>query len=307
MEDVTDTSFRYMCKKFGVDFMFTEFISSDGLIRGGKKGLRKLELFDYERPIGIQLYGHLIESMVEAAKIVEQAKPDVIDLNFGCPVKKISNRGAGAGMMKDIPKMVEITKKIVETVKIPVTAKTRLGWDTDSQNVEEIAEKLQDIGIKALTIHGRTRTQVYKGEADWTLIGKVKNNSRIHIPIIGNGDITSAEKAKEMFDKYGVDAIMIGRASIGRPWLFKEVKHYLDTGKLLDPLSIKEKVEIAKEHLKKSIEWKGDYGGVITMRRHFANYFKGLSHFRETRISLLTAKTKEDVLSILNEIADKFE
>jgi nifR3 family TIM-barrel protein len=256
--------------------------------------------------MGIQLYGHLIEPMVEAAKIVEQAKPDVIDFNFGCPVKKISNRGAGAGMMKDIPKMVEITKKIVETVKIPVTAKTRLGWDTDSQNVEEIAEKLQDVGIKALTIHGRTRTQIYKGEADWTLIGKVKNNSRIHIPIIGNGDITSAEKAKEMFDNYGVDAIMIGRASIGRPWLFKEVKHYLDTGKLLDPLSIKEKVEIAKEHLEKSIEWKGDYGGVITMRRHFANYFKGLSHFKETRISLLRAKTQNEVIDILNEIGNRF-
>ncbi len=307
MEDVTDPSFRFMCKKFGADMMYSEFISSDGLIRGGKKGLQKLEIFDYERPVGIQLYGHLVEPMVEAAKIAEQSNPDLIDLNFGCPVKKISNRGAGAGMMKDVPKMVEMTKKIVDAVKVPVTVKTRLGWDTESLNVEDIAERLQDVGIKAITIHGRTKTQMYKGKADWTLIGKIKNNSRIKIPVIGNGDITSAETAKEKFDKYGVDAIMIGRGSIGRPQLFKEIKHYLKQSEFIKPYSVKEKVEIAKEHLAKSIERKGEYGGVITMRRHFANYFKNIPHFRETRIRLLTAKTPDEVLQMLNEISCNFD
>lgn len=296
-----------MCKKFGVDMMYSEFISSDGLIRGGIKGLRKLEIFDYERPMGIQLYGHLIEPMVEAAKIVEEYKPDLIDINFGCPVRKISTRGAGAGMMRDVPKMVEMTKQIVNAVKLPVTVKTRLGWDSDSLNIEEIAEKLQDVGIKALTIHGRTRAQLYTGEADWTLIGKIKNNQRINIPIIGNGDITSAEIAKDKFNKYGVDAIMIGRACIGKPWLFKEIKDYLNLNKNMQPITIKEKVEIVKEHLIKSIEWKKEYGGVITMRRHFANYFKNIPHFRDTRIRLLTAKTHEDVLIILDEIANKFK
>ncbi|HBS84973.1 MAG TPA: tRNA dihydrouridine synthase DusB [Bacteroidales bacterium] len=306
MEDVTDPVFRHMCKHFGVDMMYTEFISADGLIRGGKKGLAKLEILEEERPVGIQLYGHLIEPMVEAALIAEKANPDLIDINYGCPVKKIANRGAGSGMMRDVPKMVEMTKRIVDAVKLPVTAKTRLGWDEDSKNIEEIAERLQDCGIQALTIHGRTRAQMYLGSADWTLIGKVKNNPRIKIPIIGNGDIDSPQKARQMFDDYGVDAIMVGRASIGNPWLFKEIKTFLDTGELLSPLSLYEKVDIAKKHLKISLNSKGDRVGVILMRRHFANYFKGLANFKQTRIRLLQANSPEEVLQILDEIQTNF-
>ncbi|MFH2095606.1 MAG: tRNA dihydrouridine synthase DusB [Bacteroidota bacterium] len=307
MEDVTDPSFRFMCKKFGADLMYTEFISSDGLIRGGKKGVRKLAILDEERPVGIQLYGHNTGSMVEAALIAEEAKPDLIDLNFGCPVKKISNRGAGAGMLRDVPKMIEMTEKIVKAVKLPVTAKTRLGWDHDSINVIEVAERLQDTGIAALTIHARTRSQLYTGTADWTWIGKVKNNPAMHIPVIGNGDIDSPEKALEMFNRYGVDAVMVGRATIGQPWILAEIRHYLDHGERKTPLSIGQKVEIAKEHLTKSMEWKGDRAGVLTMRRHLALYFKFLPHFREMKIRLLTAATRNEVEDILDEIVLKYK
>ena len=254
MEDVTDPSFRYICKRFGADMVTTEFISSDGLIRDAWKSRAKLNINDFERPVAIQIYGNQIEPMVEAARIAETANPDVIDINFGCPMKKIAGRGAGSGMMRDVPLMVEMTKQIVEAVNKPVTVKTRLGWDDDSKNIEEIALRLQDVGIAALTIHGRTRCQLYKGEADWTLIGKVKNNPLIHIPIIGNGDVDSGEKAREMFDRYGVDAIMIGRATYGRPWIFREVRHYLDTGEVMPQPSVVERVAIAKEHLAKSIE-----------------------------------------------------
>ena len=253
MEDVTDPSFRYICKRFGADMVYTEFISSDGLIRDAWKSRAKLNINDFERPVGIQIYGNQIEPMVDAAKIAESADPDIIDINFGCPMKKIAGRGAGSGMMRDVPLMVEMTKQIVEAVNKPVTVKTRLGWDDESKNIEEIALRLQDVGIAALTIHGRTRCQLYKGEADWTLIGKVKNNPLIHIPIIGNGDIDSGEKAREMFDRYGVDAVMIGRATYGRPWIFREVRHYLDTGEVLPQPSVVERVAIAKEHLAKSI------------------------------------------------------
>jgi len=303
MENVTDPTFRYMVKKFGVDMMFTEFISSDGIIRGGKKGLKKLEIFDYERPIGIQIYGHLVEPMVAAAKLAESFSPDVIDINFGCPVKKIVKRGAGAGMLQNIPLMLKITKKVVDAVKIPVTVKTRLGWDENTKNIDVVAEQLQDVGIKALTIHGRTRSQIYEGNADWSLIGKIKNNSRIKIPIIGNGDIKTPEQAKAAFDNYGVDAIMIGRASIGNPWLFKQVKHFLNTGEILPELSVKEKVKIAKEQLQKSLEMKVERAAVVQMRRHFANYFKGLKNFRETKIKLLQADNPNDNFNILDYIA----
>ena len=274
MEDVTDPSFRYMCKRFGADMVYTEFISSDGLIRDAAKSLKKLEIDDTERPVGIQIYGHLIDPMVEAARMAEAAGPDVIDINFGCPVKKIAGRGAGSGMMRDVPLMVEMTRRIVAAVKKPVTVKTRLGWDEESKNIEEIALRLQDVGIAALTIHGRTRAQMYRGEADWTLIGKVKNNPQIRIPIIGNGDVDSGPKAREMFDRYGVDGVMIGRATYGRPWIFREVKHYLSTGEALPQPSVAERVAIAKEHLQKSLEIKGDHVGILEMRRHMTNYFK---------------------------------
>ena len=306
MEDITDPSFRMICKSFGADLMYTEFISSDGLIRDGEKSLKKLDIYPQERPVGIQIYGHLIDAMVEAAKIAENAKPDLIDINFGCPVKKIANRGAGSGMMRDVPLMVAMTDAIVKTVKLPVTAKTRLGWDENSKNVAEIAERLQDVGIQAITIHGRTRSQFYKGEADWTLIGEVKNNPRITIPVIGNGDITNAVEAKDKFDKYGVDAIMIGRASVGRPWIFKEVKHYLDTGELLPEPTITEKVDLALLHLGKSIDFKEGNRSIFEMRRHFSNYFKGLPHFKETRLRLLTTLDTDEIKAILEEVRDKW-
>ncbi len=303
MEDVTDPSFRYMCKKFGADVVYTEFISSDGLIRDAAKSLKKLQIDDAERPVGIQIYGHILESMVEAAKMADAANPDIIDINFGCPVKKIAGRGAGSGMMKDVPLMVEMTRQIVQAVKKPVTVKTRLGWDDDNKNIEEIALRLQDVGIAALTIHGRTRAQMYRGEADWTLIGKVKNNPLIHIPIIGNGDVDSGAKAKEMFDKYGVDGIMIGRATYGRPWIFREVKHYLATGETLPQPSVLERVAIAKEHLKKSLEIKGDYVGILEMRRHLTNYFKGLPDFKSTRMKLVTSLDIDELFSTLDYVA----
>lgn len=306
MEDITDPSFRYMCKQFGVDMLYTEFISSDGLIRDGEKSVKKLGVFDYERPIGIQIYGHLIEPMVEAARIAEAAKPDLIDINFGCPVKKIANRGAGAGMMRNVPLMIEMTKAIVGAVKLPVTVKTRLGWDEESKNIVEVAEMLQDTGISALTIHGRTRTQMYKGEADWTLIGKVKNNSRMTIPIIGNGDIDSPEKAKAYFTNYGVDGIMIGRPAVGRPWIFKDIKEYLTTNRLNNNPTIKQKVEWARIQFQKSIEWKGDKVGIFEMRKHFSNYFKGIPHFKETRLKLITSTNINEIYKLLDEIANKF-
>jgi tRNA-dihydrouridine synthase B len=302
MEDVTDPSFRVLCKEFGADMMYTEFVSSDGLIRNAGKSLKKLNIFDYERPIGIQIYGHLIDAMVEAARMAEEVKPDLIDINFGCPMKKIARRGAGSGMMNNVPLMVDMTTAIVKAVKLPVTVKTRLGYDDEHKNIVEIAERLQDIGIQAITIHGRTRSQIYKGEADWTLIGEVKNNQRMHIPVIGNGDITSAEKASEAFSKFGVDGIMVGRASVGKPWIFKEIKTFLQTGKIATELTLSEIVQLSKLHLAKSIEAKGERGGILEMRRHFAHYFKGLPNFRETRIKLLTSLDVADINKILDSI-----
>ena len=302
MEDITDPSFRMVCKMLGADMMYTEFISSDGLIRDGLKSLKKLDIYNYERPIGIQLYGHLIGAMVEAALIAEEARPELIDINFGCPVKKIANRGAGSGMLRNIPLLLEMTEAIVNAVKLPVTVKTRLGWDEDSRNIVDIAEKLQDTGIRGITIHGRTRAQLYKGAADWTLIGDVKNNPRMKIPVIGNGDIDSPLKAKEMFDRYGVDGIMIGRATVGRPWIFRDVRHYLSTGELLPEPSVSEKADIAIQHLEKSVEFKDGKRAIFEMRRHLSNYFKGLPHFKETRLKLLTAPEAEDVRVLIEEI-----
>lgn len=306
MEDVTDPSFRYMCKRFGADMVYTEFISSDGLMHEAAKSLRKLNIDDGERPVGIQIYGNRIEPMVEAAKMAEAAGPEVIDINFGCPVKKIAGRGAGSGMMRDVPLMVEMTRQIVEAVKKPVTVKTRLGWDEDSKNIEEIALRLQDVGIAALTIHGRTRAQMYRGEADWTLIGKVKNNPLIKIPIIGNGDVDSGEKAAEMFDRYGVDGVMIGRATYGRPWIFEECKHFLQTGERMPQPSVVERVKIAKEHLAKSLEVKGDYVGILEMRRHLTNYFKGLPDFKPTRMKLVTSLDVEELYTTLDYVAERW-
>ena len=306
MEDVTDPSFRYICKRFGADMVYTEFISSDGLIRDAWKSRAKLNINDFERPVGIQIYGNQIEPMVEAARIAESAEPDIIDINFGCPMKKIAGRGAGSGMMRDVPLMVEMTKQIVEAVNRPVTVKTRLGWDDDSKNIEEIALRLQDVGIAALTIHGRTRCQLYKGEADWTLIGKVKNNPLIKIPIIGKGDVDSGEKAREMFDRYGVDAVMIGRATYGRPWIFREVRHFLDTGEVMPQPSVVERVAIAKEHLAKSIEVKGERVGVLEMRRHLSNYFKGLPNFKDTRMKLVTENDPAELFATIDSIAERW-
>jgi len=306
MEDITDPSFRSVCKSMGADFMFTEFISSDGLIRDGAKSVKKLDIYDSERPIGIQLYGHLINAMVESALIAEEARPELIDINFGCPMKKIANRGAGAGMLRNLPLMFSMTEAIVNAVKLPVTVKTRLGWDDDNKNIVDVAERLQDAGIKAITIHGRTRNQMYKGNADWTLIGEVKNNPRMHIPVIGNGDVDGPEKAREMFDRYGVDGIMIGSASVGRPWIFREIRHYLDTGELLPEPSVSEKADIALIHLRKSIEHKEGNRAIYEMRRHLSNYFKGLPHFKETRLRLLTSPDPDEIRSIITEIRNKW-
>ena len=306
MDEVTDASFRYVCKHFGADMMYTEFVAADGLIRDAASTVAKMQIYDYERPIGIQIYGHLIEPMLEAALIAEQAAPDVIDINFGCPMKKIANRGAGAGMMREPDKMVEMTRRIVDAVKIPVTIKTRLGWDEDSKIIVELAERLQDTGIVALTIHGRTRAQMYKGTADWTLIGEVKRNPRMKIPIIGNGDVNSPQCAKEMFERYGVDAIMIGRATYGHPWIFKEIRHYLTTGEPLSEMPVNERVALAKVHLQKSIEVKGTHTGVLEMRRHLSNYFKALPNFKETRSQLVTENDPAKVVEILDYILDKW-
>lgn len=306
MEDITDPSFRHICKSFGADMMYTEFISSDGLIRDGKKSIRKLDISDDERPIGIQLYGHLTDSMVEAARIATDANPDLIDINFGCPVRKIAARGAGSGMLNKVSLMVQMTDAIVKSTRLPVTVKTRLGWDENSKNIVEIAERLQDTGIKAITIHGRTRSQMYKGVSDWTLIGNVKNNPRMKIPVIGNGDIISADSAKEAFDNYGVDGIMIGRATIGRPWIFREIRQYLDKGTYMKPLTISEKVSLAKLHLEKSIEAKGDPRGIYEMRRHLIHYFKGLPDFKEMKMKLVTTLNADDLFNYLELIKKQY-
>ncbi len=306
MEDVTDPSFRYMCKQFGADMVYTEFVASEALIRDVKKTLKKMQVEEYERPVGIQLYGHNIDAMAESAKIATEAKPDLIDINYGCPVKKIANRGAGAGMLRDIPKMIKMTEAIVKATHLPVTVKTRLGWDDDSLVIEELAERLQDTGIKALTIHGRTRNQLYRGSANWEIIGRVKNNPRIHIPIIGNGDIDSPQKAKEAFDKYGVDGVMIGRATYGRPYIFKEIRYFLNHGEEMPPLILKEKVDLAKMHFQKSVEYKGIPRGVYEMRRHLVSYFKGIPHFKEMRMKLVTTDEPEKVLALIDSIYEQF-
>ena len=302
MEDVSDPPFRAVCKDNGADLMYTEFISSEGLIRDAAKSLKKLDIFEYERPIGIQIFGSDIEVMKEATEIATEAKPDLIDINYGCPVKAVVCKGAGSGILKNIPKMVKMTEEIVKSTSLPVTVKTRLGWDESSKNIEEVAERLQDIGIQALTIHGRTRVQMYKGDADWTLIGKIKNNPRITIPIFGNGDVDSPEKAIENKNKYGVDGIMIGRASIGYPWIFNEVKHFLNTGKHLPAPGVEERVQVCLKHLQHSIEWKGQRQGVIEMRRHYANYFKGFPNFKETRMKLVTTYEYQEVLDLLEQV-----
>ena len=306
MEDVSDPPFRYLCKKHGADLMYTEFISSEGLIRDAAKSTQKLDIFEYERPIGIQIFGYEIESMREATEITAAAGPDIIDINYGCPVKKVACKGAGAGILQDPDKMVRMTRAIVDSTDIPVTVKTRLGWDENSKHIVEIAERLQDVGIKALSIHGRTRKQMYKGQADWTLIGEVKNNPRMHIPIFGNGDIDTPQKAVEYKNKYGVDGVMIGRASIGYPWIFEEIKHYIKTGKVKDAPSFMERMEACRIHLDKSIQWKGDKLGIFEMRRHYSQYFKGIAHFKETRSALVQAGTYSEVSAILEQAENEF-
>lgn len=309
MEDVTDPAFRMLCKRFGADRVYTEFVNADALVRDVASTTRKLQISDSERPVAIQIYGKDAASMAEAARIVEQARPDYIDINFGCPVKKVAGKGAGAGLLRDVPKMLEITKAVVNAVSLPVTAKTRLGWNDEQKIIVDLAEALQDCGIKELAIHGRTRAQMYTGEADWTLIGEVKNNPRMHIPIIGNGDVTSPERAKECFDHYGVDAIMVGRGTFGCPWIFEDMKHYLTTGELLPKRSMAWCVDILKEHVERSIEWIGDERkGIVHSRRHFANspVFKGLYNFKQMRIALLRADTKEEVFAIMEEIVRQY-
>lgn len=302
MEDVSDPPFRAVCKDHGADLMYTEFISSEGLIRDAFKSKKKLDVFDYERPIGIQLFGSDIESMRESTIISTGAGPDLIDINYGCPVKNVACRGAGAALLRDIPKMVEMTKAVVDATHLPVTVKTRLGWDDATKNIEEVAERLQDIGIQALTVHGRTRVQMYKGDADWTLIRAVKNNPRIKIPIFGNGDVDSPEKALLMRNEYGIDGIMIGRASIGYPWIFNEIKHYFKTGTYLPKPNIDQRIEVCIKHLDFSIRWKGTKLGIIEMRRHYTNYFKGLDHFKDYRMRLVTSDSLEDIYSTLEEV-----
>lgn len=306
MEDITDPSFRSLCKHYGAELMYTEFVASEALIRNVEKSFKKLKTDPAERPIGIQIYGHNIDAMVEAAKISAQAKPDLIDINFGCPVKKIATRGAGAGMLRDIPKMIEMTQAIVKAVSLPVTVKTRLGWDTTDKPIVEIAERLQDVGIRALTIHGRTRSQMYRGSADWTLIGEVKNNPRMKIPIIGNGDVSTGRQAKEKFERYGVDGIMIGRATIGRPYVFREIRHFLETAQEMPPISVKEKVELARLHFERSLQWKGHPRGMYEMRSHFTRYFKALPHFKELRMKLVTTLDPNEIHATLDQIAEKY-
>jgi nifR3 family TIM-barrel protein len=306
MEDVSDPPFRALCKEYGADLMYTEFISSEGLIRDAVKSVKKLDIFEYERPVGIQIFGSNIESMKKATELTAQANPDIIDINYGCPVKKVACKGAGAGILQDIPKMVEMTREIVKSTNLPVTVKTRLGWDDNTKFIVEVAERLQDVGIKALSVHGRTRKQMYKGEADWSLIGDIKNNPRMHIPIFGNGDINTPQKAVEYKNKYGVDGVMIGRASIGNPWFFREVKHFIKTGEELPEITLKERVEVARKHLEMSLEWKGERVGIVEMRRHYGNYFRGIVNFKETRMKLVTSLSSEEIFETLNYIEEKF-
>lgn len=306
MEDVSDPPFRAVCKQNGADLMYTEFISSEGLIRDAAKSVQKLDIFEYERPIGIQLFGSDIESMRKSSEISTAAGPDLIDINYGCPVKQVACKGAGAALLQDIPKMVQMTEAVVKATHLPVTVKTRLGWDESTKNVQEVAERLQDIGIQALTVHGRTRVQMYKGEADWTLIGKIKENQRIRIPIFGNGDIDSPEKALEYKNRFGVDGVMIGRASIGYPWIFNEIKHFVKTGSHLAPPDISQRVEVCKQHLEFSLRWKGPVLGLVEMRRHYTNYFKHIPDFKPFRMKLVTSDSADEVLETLQRIQQTF-
>ncbi|MFY0594069.1 tRNA dihydrouridine synthase DusB [Roseivirga sp.] len=307
MEDVSDPPFRAVCKENGADLMYTEFISSEGLIRNAYKSVQKLDIYDYERPIGIQIFGDKIESMRQAAEIAEGANPEIVDINYGCPVKKVACKGAGAGILLDLPKMQQMTEEIVKQVSLPVTVKTRLGWDDSTIQIVEVAKRLQDVGIQALSIHGRTRQQMYKGEADWTMIGEVKNHPDIHIPIFGNGDIDSPEKALEYKNRYGVDGVMIGRASIGYPWIFNEIKHFMKTGETLAPPNLKERVSVAKKHLSFSLDWKGERQGIFEMRRHYTNYFRGIRDFKPYRTKLVESQNPQELFELLDEISVVFE
>ena len=310
MEDVSDPPFRALCKQNGADLMYTEFISSEGLIRDAVKSVQKLDIYEYERPIGIQIFGYDIESMKQATEITEKTNPDIIDINYGCPVKKVACKGAGAGILQDIPKMVKMTAEIVKSTKLPVTVKTRLGWDENSKYIVDVAERLQDVGIEAISIHGRTRKQMYKGEADWSLIADVRNNPRIKIPVFGNGDIDTPEKAVEYRERYGVDGIMIGRASIGYPWVFNEIKHFMNTGEHLARPTIKDRVDVAMKHLDMSVQWKGETLAIAEMKRHYTNYFKGIAHFKEYRTKLVTSfdlNEIKDTLNFIAENADEFQ
>lgn len=305
MEDVSDPPFRAVCKEQGVDLMYTEFISSEGLIRDAIKSRQKLDIFDYERPIGIQIFGGDEDAMALSAKIVDATQPDLIDINYGCPVKKVVCKGAGAGILQDVPKMIKLTKAVVNSTSLPVTVKTRLGWDDNTKNIEEVAERLQDVGIQALSIHGRTRMQMYKGEADWRLIAKVKENPRIRIPIFGNGDIDTPQKALEYKNTYGVDGVMIGRAAIGYPWIFREIKHFVKTGEILPPPTVEERIDICRRHLTRSVEWKGEKLGVLEMRRHYASYLRGLPHVKEYRMRLVNSMELDEILGILMELQEE--
>ena len=306
MEDVSDPPFRKLCKEQGADVVYTEFISSEGLIRDAAKSVVKLDIYEKERPVGIQIFGAELDSMLQAVDIVEKYNPDIIDINFGCPVKKVVSKNAGAGILRDIPLMVKLTEEIVKRTKLPVTVKTRLGWDTGSIKILEVAERLQDVGIEAISIHGRTRVQMYKGEADWKPIAEVKNNQRMHIPVFGNGDVDTPEAAVKMRDEYGLDGAMIGRASIGYPWFFKEVKHYFKTGEHLAPPTMQERVEAARRHLQMAIDWKGEKLGVFETRRHYTNYFKGIPHFKEYRMKMVTSDEAADVFAAFDEVQEKF-
>lgn len=307
MEDVSDPPFRALCKEQGADVMYTEFISSEGLIRDAAKSMMKLDIYEKERPIGIQIFGANLDSMLQAVDIVEKTNPDIIDINYGCPVKKVVCKGAGAGILKDIPKMVSLTKAIVERTKLPVTVKTRLGWDHDSIQIVDVAEQLQDVGAQAISIHGRTRAQMYKGDADWHPIAAVKNNQRMHIPVFGNGDVNTPERAAMMRNEFGLDGAMIGRASIGNPWFFAQVKHYFKTKEHLPPPTIKERVEMARRHLQMAIDWKGDKLGVFETRRHYTNYFKGIPHFKEYRLQMVTLDNASEVFEVFDQVASNFQ
>jgi len=306
MEDVSDPPFRALCKEQGADLMYTEFISSEGLIRDAAKSVQKLDIYEEERPVGIQIFGSVLESMIESAEIIERTNPDILDINFGCPVKKVVCKGAGSGILRDIPKMVELTEAVVKATSLPVTVKTRLGWDDNTKYIVEVAERLQDVGIQAISIHGRTRKQMYKGEADWSLIAETKNNPRLHIPVFGNGDIDSPQKAVEYKNRYGVDGIMIGRASIGYPWIFKEIKHYAVTGEILPQPTVEERVRVVRKHLDKSVSWKGERLGIVEMRRHYGNYFKGINHFKEYRSCLVNSMDLAELYNILDRVEAEF-